>query len=109
MRRLLLVLLCFSPGCATSLAAGANTALQSNAGVTQEASFAAGVGLGDRSGALLVSGRGTIGVDVSTGARTGGFLAGYEFLRYGGEFETVATASHYGLYSGVHTSARGDD
>ena len=64
MRCFVLAILGFCSGCTTSLAGGANGAMQSDGAATQEVAFAASAGLGDGSGALLLSAHGSIAPDV---------------------------------------------
>ena len=103
MRCFVVAILGFCAGCTTSLAGGANGAMQSDGAATQEVAFAASAGFGDRSGALLLSAHGSIAPDASSG----GFVSGYEWLHYGGEFDTIARGWHAGIYGGSRGDRRG--
>ncbi|MGZ3419655.1 MAG: hypothetical protein ACXVEE_17400 [Polyangiales bacterium] len=90
--------LCVS-GCATSLQGGAQAVLDEGA-VSEEAKVSTAAGLGDGRGALLLAGRGSIGVDAHTGKPRGSAVVGYEWIAYGDDFETVRHGTHFGIFCG---------
>jgi hypothetical protein len=98
----LIVALC--GGCATSLAGGANGALQSDGAFTSEANLGGSAGFADSTAGFLLTARGSLGFD----AKSGGAVGGIEWMRYGdGEFNTVATGYHIGLYGGGRVDRHG--